>query len=396
MSGTKQDLPAQPQLAAQLVHAQRLESLGTLAGGVAHDLNNILAPILMAIELLRSRPNNAEDDHLLATLQDGARRGADIIKQLLIFGRGVTAQRSPLQPRTLLKNVAQLIRDTFPKSITLAPQFPADLWAIEADPAQIQQVLLILCLNARDAMPHGGRLTLAADNAVLDAGTTPTDPPPGPYVILEVADTGDGIPPAIADRIFEPFFTTKPPGRGTGLGLSTVLGIVQNHAGFVRVHTEPGRGARFRVHLPALADPDATTSPPSPDPLARGNGQFVLVVDDEDCILTVARRVLEANGYRVLTAANGAEAIVTFSQRPTEIRAVVTDMMMPLMDGPAFVRGVRQLSSDVRIVAMSGLPAEEDTLNRSDLRVDAFLMKPFAAQQLMFTLQRPCEIASPP
>ncbi|MBE7504126.1 MAG: response regulator [Verrucomicrobiales bacterium] len=396
MSGTKEDLPAQQQLAAQLAHAQRLESLGTLAGGVAHDLNNILAPILMAIELLRSRPNNADDEHLLAMLRDGARRGADIIKQLLIFGRGMTAQRSPLQPRTLLKEVARLIRETFPKTITLAPRFPHDLWTIEADPAQIHQVLLNLCLNARDAMPHGGRLTLTAENAVLDAGTTPTDPPPGPYVILEVADTGHGIPPAIADRIFEPFFTTKPPGRGTGLGLSTVLGIVQNHAGFVRVHTEPGQGARFRVLLPALADPDASITPASLDPLARGNDQFVLVVDDEDCILTVARRVLEANGYRVLTAANGAEAIVTFSQRPAEIRAVVTDMMMPLMDGPAFVRGVRQLSSDVRIVAMSGLPAEQDTLNRSGLRVDAFLMKPFAAQQLMLTLQGPCGTVPPP
>lgn len=384
------DMTEQRRLESQCLHSQRMESLGTLASGVAHDLNNILAPILMATDLLRMRFTEPEDLEVLAMLSEGAHRGAAIVKQLLIFGRGVDFQCSELQPRTLLKEIARVIKETFPKSIGLDPEFPHDLWTIQADPTQIHQVLLNLCVNARDAMPQGGRLGLCAENRVITDEDEPAEPGirPGHYVVLHVTDNGCGILPEMLDKIFDPFFTTKEPGMGTGLGLSTVMGIVKKHEGYIRVQSEAGRGSHFRVFLPAAPGQAAAVPAPIVPDAARGDNRCVLVVDDEEPLRRVVKRLLESRGYRVVEAANGAEGIVLFSQRPDEFDAVITDMSMPFMDGTSLIRCLRQLSGSVPIIGMSGLPMEQEENRVAGFHLNAFLSKPFKEWELLGQLHQ--------
>ncbi|MHB8736628.1 MAG: PAS domain S-box protein, partial [Terriglobales bacterium] len=259
-------------LESQALRTQRMEAIGTLASGISHDLNNILAPILMSVEILRHLPPDEECQSILTTVETSARRGADIVKQLLIFGRGVEGQRGAVQLRHLMKDMVSIIRETFPKDITITQQCGKDLWAVTGDPTQLHQVLLNLCVNARDAMPSGGRLSIDAQNREIDASFAAMIPDgnPGAYVLLTVTDTGSGIPPHIIEKIWEPFFTTKAVGKGTGLGLSTVLGIVRSHQGFVRVHSEAAKGSRFEIYLPA--SPAASAPEPQPEDLATPHG----------------------------------------------------------------------------------------------------------------------------
>ena len=386
----KEDITEKKSLEHQFLRAQRMESLGTLAAGVAHDLNNILAPILMSTDFLRAIATRPSDQKVLNLLHEGARRGADIVRQLLIFGRGLEGHRSELQVRSLLSEMGGIINQTFPKTITLERLFPSDLWTVRADPTQIHQVLLNLCVNARDAMPHGGLLTVAAENRIVDASAAAQIPDarPGRYVVLTVTDTGRGIPPEVLDKVFDPFFTTKEPGKGTGLGLSTVLGIVKSHEGFVRVQSSAGDRTRFEVYLPAL-DGQGALQPCAVVPVAvKADGQFILLVDDEEAVLETGRRMLSNNGYRVLTARNGAEGIVKYSKRRKDIRAVVTDMAMPVMDGTSLIRALRQISPELCIIAISGLPAQPDAAINCGMLVDAFLLKPFGAAQLLATLNQ--------
>lgn len=384
------DVTEKKSLEQQFLRSQRMESLGTLASGVAHDLNNVLAPILVTIELLRPLARDNDDKELLTMLEKGVHRGAGIIRQLLTFGRGVEGQRGEIQPRILLKEMAKIIQETFPKSVVFAPEIPADLWHINADATQVHQVLLNLCVNARDAMPQGGRLILAAENLVLDElyAEGNSEAKPGSYVVLQVSDTGTGIPAELLDKIFDPFFTTKPPGKGTGLGLSTVLGIVKSHGGFVEVFSRPGEGTQFKVYFPALQQSPPMPSAASPQQLPRGNGELILVVDDEDAIRSIARRMLEKSGYRVLMANNGAEGVVAFSQHKSEIQVVLTDMVMPVMDGASLIRVLRGYSETVKIVAMSGLTAQEAEASNPGHPADAFLHKPFTLDRLLTTLGR--------
>ena len=383
------DVTEQKQLEEQFLRSQRMESIGTLASGVAHDLNNIFAPILMAADLLRDLVKSPEDRELIAMLDQGARRGADIVKQLLTFGRGCKGERLALQPRTLLVERAKVIRETFPKNLTLEQHFPESLWAIEADPTQIHQVLLNLCVNARDAMPRGGKLTVAAENLMVDASYAIMNPEakPGPYVVVQVGDTGTGIPPEILHKVFDPFFTTKEVGKGTGLGLSTVLGIVKNHGGFVQVHSRVDEGTQFKVYLPATVEVELLPAPAPSEPLPKGNRELVLVVDDEEAIRTVARNILETCGYRVITAADGAEALLALSRSREPIRVVITDMLMPVLDGASLIRALSRHSQKIRVVAMSGLAEQEEEAVQAGLTTGAFLIKPFSAEKLVRTLQ---------
>jgi PAS domain S-box-containing protein len=384
------DVTEQKRLEEQFLRAQRVESIGTLASGVAHDLNNILAPILMAAELLRPLARTPEDQEVLVMIDQSARRGSDIIKQLLTFGRGVEGERIVLQPRSLLKEMVKVIRETFPKNLTLEQQFPDNLWTIQADPTQIHQVLLNLCVNARDAMPGGGKLTIAAENLVADAAYAAMNPEarPGPYVVLLIGDTGVGIPREIMHKIFDPFFTTKELGKGTGLGLSTVLGIVKSHGGFLQANSRLGEGTQFKVYLPALVEAEELQPGAPTEPLPRGHGELILVVDDEEAIRGVAQRVLEAHDYRAVTASDGVEALVTFSRSREPFQAVVTDMLMPVMDGAALIRALRHQSPGVRIIAMSGFVEQEAATAQSGLGAATFLSKPFSAERLVRTLHK--------
>jgi PAS domain S-box-containing protein len=382
------DITERRNLEEQLFRAQRLESIGTLAGGVAHDLNNILAPIMMSIEILKDTASDAQSRSILDTIECSAQRGADIVRQILSFARGMEGQRVEVQPKHLLKEIEEIIKGTFPRNIRRQFSIPSDTWTILGDSTQIQQILLNLCVNARDAMPDGGLLRVNVENKMVDAQYSAMNPRAklGPHVVISVEDSGIGMAPNIVDKIFDPFFTTKEMGKGTGLGLSTVLAIVKGHEGFINVYSEPGKGATFRLHLPALMSRQPGSESEAVASLPRGNGETVMIIDDEASILTITSQTLEAFGYRVLTADNGATATATYSQHQSQIAVVLTDMMMPVMDGRATILVLKQINPAVRIIAASGLNANGDVFNVADVKY--FLPKPFTAEMLLKTLRK--------
>jgi PAS domain S-box-containing protein len=383
------DITEQKKIEEQFLRAQRLESIGTLASGVAHDLNNILVPILMAAPLLRGRVPAGERDKLLAIVQSSAERGASIVRQVLTFARGADGDRLLLQPIHLVQEIAKIIEETFPKSVAVRTNYPEDLWTIVADPTQLHQILLNLCINARDAMPTGGTLTLALENFEVDdhyASMTP-GAKAGPHVLLEVSDTGTGIPRQTIDKIFDPFFTTKDRGQGTGLGLSTVIGIVKSHGGFIEVDSKVGRGSRFKVFLPANMSELAATQSFEAVRLPAANGELLLIVDDEKSILQVAKAILEGHGYRVLTAADATEALAIFALRMDEIELVLTDLTMPFMDGVALIRTLQKMKPNVRVIASTGRGLQDGRANEiADLNICASLTKPYNKNKLLKTL----------
>ena len=383
------DITEKKKIEAHFMRAQRMESIGTLAGGIAHDLNNILAPIMMSIDMLKLCCDTPQAKAILETIGISAKRGSDIVRQVLSFARGLEGQRIEVQPRHLLKDIETIIRDTFPKDISLEINCPANAWTVLGDPTQLHQILLNLCLNARDAMPTGGTLNIGVENRALDEQyvVMNSHAKAGPYLLVYVTDTGTGIPPGILDKIFEPFFTTKEIGKGTGLGLSTVQAIAKSHSGFITVYTEPGRGTTFKVHLPAITS--ATPAPLLEDivSLPRGNGEHILVIDDEASILTITSQTLAAFGYRTLTASNGAEALGIYAEHRSDIRVVLTDMAMPLMDGAATIYALVRMNPNVKIIAASGLNANGNVARAAETGVKHFLMKPYTAEALLKTLR---------
>jgi PAS domain S-box-containing protein len=384
------DLSERKKLEAQFLRAQRMESIGTLAGGIAHDLNNILAPIMMSIDILKLSATDPQMASILETIGLSAKRGADIVRQVLSFARGVEGERVEVQPKHLLKDLEHIIKDTFPKDIRLHFSIPHETWTLLGDPTQIHQILLNLCVNSRDAMPNGGSLTIGAENCLLDEQYVAMNiqAKAGRYVRISVTDSGTGIPPGVLDKIFEPFFTTKDLNKGTGLGLSTVMAIVKSHDGIINVYSEPGKGTTFKVYLPALemASEGHGNQTQSVD-LPRGNGETVLIVDDEASVLAITGKTLQAFGYRVLTAANGANAIAVYAESKNEIAVVLTDMMMPIMDGPATIQALKQLNPAVKIIAASGLNTNDGVLKASGLGLKHFLTKPYTAGTLLKTLR---------
>jgi PAS domain S-box-containing protein len=384
------DLTERKKLEQQFLRAQRMESIGTLAGGIAHDLNNILAPILMSIDILKLTATDPQATTVLETIGVSARRGADIVRQVLSFARGMEGERIEVQPKHLVKDIESIIRDTFPKNIQQELSLADDPWTILGDPTQLHQVLLNLCVNARDAMPNGGKLTISIENCVLDQQSVAinTTAKPGRYVLIGVADSGTGIPLEILDKIFEPFFTTKEVGKGTGLGLSTVMGIVKSHEGVVNVYSEPGKGTIFRVYLPAMENSSEVQRGQTQSiSLPRGNGEMVLIVEDETAVLTITSETLQAFGYRVLTATDGAEAVAVYARHQNEFAVVLTDMMMPVMDGPATIRALLRINPAVKIIATSGLDAHGIAVKVSDASVKHFLMKPYTTGTLLKALR---------
>ncbi|HTZ19414.1 MAG TPA: PAS domain S-box protein [Opitutaceae bacterium] len=388
------DVTEKKQLEAQFLRAQRLDGLGSLAGGVAHDLNNILTPILVAAPLLRSTVTDTENRNMLDTVHACAQRGADIIRQLLTFARGQPNVRVPLPVRHLLHEIEKIVSETFPRNLRLEITAPQERWLVQGDATQIQQALMNLCVNARDAMPDGGTLTLAAENIALDAEAaalvTDAKPEarPGAYVCISVTDTGTGIPREQLDRVFDPFFTTKDVGRGTGLGLSTVLGIVRGHGGFVRVDSRVGQGTRFELYLPALREAKEVGAPAPAMPPPRGHGELILVVEDEAAVLSVVQCVLEQQGYRVLAATEGAEALALLARHREEVKAVLTDMMMPGVDGPTLVHALRQNQPALPILGMSGLGDRAAGDGPEGYAAPEVLAKPFKVEALLAAVHR--------
>jgi PAS domain S-box-containing protein len=384
------DLSDQKRLEQQFLRAQRMESIGTLAGGIAHDLNNILAPIMMAVQVLKMQTTEPQMKTMLETIEVSSKRGADIVRQVLSFARGLQGERVEVQPVHLLKDIETIIRDTFPKNIRRDVSFPEGAWTILGDPTQLHQILLNLCVNARDAMPKGGSLSITVENVDLDDQYVAMNvqAKPGKYVIINVTDSGEGIPPEILDKIFDPFFTTKEVGKGTGLGLSTVMAIVKSHGGFVNVYSEVGKGSSFKVYLPALetlAKKQRDTV--SLATLPRGNGERILIVDDEASILTITSQTLEAFGYKTITAGDGAEAVAIYAQHRNKIAVILTDMAMPVMDGPATIRALLKVNPAAKIVAATGLKTEGNEAKALNAGVKHFLSKPYTASTLLKTLR---------
>ena len=383
--GVAEDITDKRDLESKYLRAQRLESVGTLASGIAHDLNNILTPMLMAAGVLGARAMDAKDRELMRLIETSANRGAGIIRQLLTFSRNLHVQRSLVHVDDLIRETAAMVRETFPRGITVITSPNQGLWTINADSTQIHQVLVNLCVNARDAMPEGGVLNIQAENVELADGNVllAAEMKPGHFVHVSVQDSGQGIPAGVIERIFEPFFTTKEIGKGSGLGLSSALGIVRNHGGALTVESTLGRGTTFHVYLPAV---QVTASGPHTDPVPpeNGDGQSILLVDDEEAVLTAMAHLLDEHGYKVLTAHNGKEALATFVANRSQVRLVVTDMMMPVMDGRTFARLLHVMDPMMKVIASSGLEGERV----KEFGIVEFLAKPYQPVELLAALAR--------
>ena len=378
----------QKRLEAQFLRAQRLESIGTLAGGIAHDLNNILGPILMAVQMLELNVTDETSRRMLGLLRTNTERGSEMVKQILSFARGVSGERVAIQPKHVIKEAVKILKETLPKSVTIRFKVANDLWVINGDATQLHQVLMNLCVNARDAMVAGGTLTIEAENTVLDQTNAELmlSAQPGSYVRISVADTGVGIPPEHLNQIFDPFFTTKEVGQGTGLGLPTVLGIVKSHGGFVDVYSEVAKGTQFTLYLPAFEVAALRPADVTVTGLPQGHGELILIVDDEQAIREITRTTLDAFNYRALTANDGAQAVTLFTQHLGDVKVVLTDMMMPVMDGAKLASALRSLDPEIKIIASSGLPADSKMAEATNAAFNAFLPKPYSADRLLKTL----------
>jgi PAS domain S-box-containing protein len=379
------DVTERKKLEAKFLRTQRLESIGMLAGGIAHDLNNLVGPILMAVGILREKLTGGNEERMLGLIESGARRSIDVVQQVLAFSRGTSGMKVPLQPKHLLREMHDMARSSFSPSIDFSLLYPPKLSLVQGDATQLHQVIMNLCVNARDAMPNGGSIVLRADDVTIDEAYAVMlgEARPGKYVRLSVKDTGVGIPAHLKEKIFDPFFTTKEPGAGTGLGLSTVLSIVRAHEGFIRMESEPGCGTEFQVFLPVAEGLEEHALSKAEAPIPCGNGETVLVVDDEVIVREIVKSSLEAVGYQVLTANDGIDALALFADRGKEISVVVVDLLMPNLDGPATIKTLLKMNPAVCVIAISG---HEDAVKQATAhlpRTVPLLRKPFTAHRLL-------------
>ncbi|HVU32399.1 MAG TPA: response regulator [Opitutaceae bacterium] len=384
------DVTERRKLEAQLVRAQRMESIGTLAGGVAHDLNNVLTPILLTIDLLADHANGNEERGLIDQTRASARHGAALVKQLLAFARGADGERKVLDLVAAFGSVEPLIRQCLPASISLTVRHVRPPWPVEANGTQLSQVLVNLALNARDAMPRGGRLEIETDNTLVDPAMAAANPgtEPGLFVRISVSDTGTGIPADILDQIFDPFFTTKPVGKGTGLGLSMVSGILKSHRGFVQVESELGRGTTFHLYFPAR-QPVSVAPPREPSASNDAAGVGVLLVDDEPAVRETLRLLLQRAGYGIIAAGDARSAMREFEQRRTEIALVITDMMLPDGSGVDVVKRIRASAPRLPIIAISGMMASGNFDELLELQPPVeCLAKPLPPRMLLSAAER--------
>ncbi len=381
-----EDITDEKKLESQLLRSQRMESIGTLTGGIAHDLNNLMTPMMLSVEMLKQKFKDEQSQKLLTILEKNSQRGADLIKQVMSFARGVEGERNPLQAKHIISEIEKVLKETFPRNIEIRTDMQEDLWTTAGDTTQLHQVLMNLCVNARDAMKDGGILNISAENIFVDENYARmyAEAKVGSYVAIAVSDTGTGIPPKILDRIFEPFFTTKEFGKGTGLGLSTALAIVKSHGGFINVYSEVGNGTKFKVYLPAIKTKLQEAEEQKLE-MPTGNEEFILVAEDEGSISEITCSTLEAYGYKVLMAKDGAEAVAVYAENIDKIKVVLMDLMMPVMDGQTSIRAIRKINPEIKIIAVSGL-AEKDRLANIADNVEAFLPKPYTAEKLLKTI----------
>jgi PAS domain S-box-containing protein len=392
LEGFITDITERKLLESQVLQNQRLESVGTLAGGIAHDLNNVFAPIMMAGDLLSDKIEEKDASQLLDVIAASAKRGAELVRQILLFARGMEGPRVSVDTWSLFNELKTFLDSTLPKSIRVNFEIAPNLAPISGDPIQLHQMLLNLSVNARDAMPAGGRLSVTASAASVSASAPRPHPDavPGAFIRIDISDTGTGIPDILKGQIFDPFFTTKGVGRGSGLGLSTARSIVKAHCGFITFTSTEGVGTTFSIFLPTaeagLSRPVRGEAKPPSGPLPRGAGENILVVDDEESVRLIMRSTLEAFGFRAVVASDGAEAVTLFRSAPALFDLAVVDMQMPGLDGGKTIVAIRHMRPDLPIVGASGLATNQNREEAAASGVLHFLDKPFSVETLIRTV----------
>ncbi len=385
----REDVTERKTLESQLRQAQKLESIGTLAGGIAHDFNNLLSVINGYSELLLSRPDNDEKaQRFLGEIFKAGQRAVGLVRQILTFSRKVETLLAPVELNQLIRELAGMLQETFPRTIVFDFQLAPSLPALLADQNQVQQILMNLCVNARDAMPDGGTLTLATEPVpgrdLLHLGADPTRT----YQCVHIKDTGVGIPPAVQQRIFEPFFTTKEKGNGTGLGLAVVEGIVSRHGGFIGLRSAPGEGSAFSIYLPETAQNVAAPSlRPLPSSARRSTGR-ILIVEDEESLRNLTQGVLEARGFTVRTVDDGAKALDFLDRHAAEIDCVILDVNMPRLNGISVFQVIRQKHRAIGVIVVSGYLSAEIKQQFLDLGQQVFIHKPFRVDDIISKVQQ--------
>lgn len=385
------DVTEKRSLQTEALRAQRMETIGALAGGMAHDLNNALSPILMGVQLLRRAEKDENANRILALIEANTHRGADMVRQVLYFARGRDGEKEVLDIGGLIHEIERLIHDTFPKSISIQTHVARDLWRTRGHSTQIHQLLLNLCVNARDAMPNGGGLSLAVDNVNLSAEEAAgiPDAQPGDFICVMVSDTGTGIPPEILGRIFEAFFTTKAEGRGTGLGLSSCQRIAKGHGGFLNVKSQVGEGTLFEVYLPRLIESPLSSNPSSPAPSApRGQGEWLLVVDDEEAVRQILKASLMDQGYNVLLAGHGSEALTLLRRKEVPIQLLLCDEELPDIQGHEVATQAQAIMPGLRVLMMSGRAPDAENSSQTSGEARHYLAKPFDLHSALHELNR--------
>ena len=385
----QRDVTERKQLGEQLLQAQKMEAVGRLAGGVAHDFNNVLSVILGYGDLLLAAFDEREplrED--VEEIQKAARRAASLTRQLLLFSRREVAKPEVVDLNAIVANMEKLLRRAIGEDISLLCDPGQGVPLVKADPGQLEQVLMNLAVNSRDAMGHGGRLTIVTGEVELSAGTAEVGGlAPGTYATLTVSDTGPGMPKDVLERAFDPFFTTKPSGKGTGLGLSIVYGIVKQAGGDVRIRSAPGRGTDVRVLLPATSEQRVVAAPKREVPEQAANGATLLLVEDEDAVRTLTRRILTHHGYKVVDARNAGEAILIFEQHEERIDALVSDVVMPQLSGPKLAARLLATRPDLKVLFMSGHSEAVDVRDIQAMGA-SFLRKPFSRDELLNALTK--------
>jgi two-component system cell cycle sensor histidine kinase/response regulator CckA len=384
------DVTERKKFEALILRVQRVEDIGTLTGGIAHDLNNMLQPILISANLLENRLQDSRDRGLVETVENCAKRGVEIVRRVLTFARGSESNWIRISPSAAVKEIATTIQNTFFDRVELVTEVSADVWSVFGDPTEIQQVLLNLAINGRDAMPTGGTLGISVTNVRLNEQQLSLNDKAvvGPYVRFAVSDTGCGIVAEDRERIFDPFFTTKKFGSGTGLGLSTALGIVKSYGGFINLTSEVGRGSTFEFYLPANCCTSSDREVPAKNESSpRGSGELLLFIDDEATIRSPIRRALQTFGYRVVTASNGPKGLSIYVRRQADIAAVITDMILPVTGGVATLRALLRINAKVKTIAITGFVTDTQRQVAMTAGATAFLAKPFTIDKLLTTLR---------
>ena len=384
------DITEKKQLENQFLRSQRMEGIGSLAGGIAHDLNNLLAPISLSSDLLLRYDLDDKSKELIEVIKTSVDRAGSVVHQVLAFARGVdNGEHIRIQPNHVVKEIVEIAKKTFPKKINTFFNVFNNLWLIKGDPTQIHQVLLNLCVNARDAMPDGGDLILSVENMHMDSQFASINPQakPGPYVKFTISDTGIGMSAETKERIFDPFFSTKELSDGTGLGLSTAHGITQSLGGFISVESEVNQGSTFNIFIPA----EASTNNILPVPLGRASlpvvkGELILLVDDNIEFQKVTQETLENHGYKVLLAEDGTEALALFTKHGNDVKVMITDIAMPHLDGTTLVRTLKRINSDMKFIVSTGLGEKAAIEKLEDLGVKKFLKKPYNTDTLIGAL----------